>query len=467
MKAAPQRRGTILHVTPHLGGGVGRVIANYLRRVEVLSDFQHEVLCLECANPRTQASIAETPCHLMDGLGEDYPTILKALSSADIVLVHWWNHPLLYAFLVRAALPPCRVLFWSHVAGVHPPFVFPSSLLRYPDTFVFTTPVSFSVPEVERLDAVAQQRLRVIWSTGGVSQYAEFQPKHHDTFNVGYIGTVDYSKLHPDFLQMSRDVRGHNTRFVVCGGSSEKALVDELEQIGGDERFTFTGYVEDVDRYLELFDVFGYPLAPYHYGTCEQSLGESMACGIPPVVLANQSESFIVEDGVTGIVAANTTGYTRALETLQENPDLRRELGANARRAAKIRYRLDTMVENWEAVFREVLLGPKRSRRWPKNSSGGIISPANVFIESLGGHGSPFRDYLAAQSEGEKQAALKRIECLYSSSPLWRAKTKGTASHYARFFPNDGALAVWDRMAAVDAWQNKKVSSLGQDTTEQ
>ena len=39
----------ILHITPHLGGGVGRVLLNYLSKVKDDNCFIHQVACLDYA----------------------------------------------------------------------------------------------------------------------------------------------------------------------------------------------------------------------------------------------------------------------------------------------------------------------------------------------------------------------------------------------------------------------------------
>ena len=40
----------ILHITPHLGGGVGRVVLNYLSKYKNNLDIKHRVVCLDYAN---------------------------------------------------------------------------------------------------------------------------------------------------------------------------------------------------------------------------------------------------------------------------------------------------------------------------------------------------------------------------------------------------------------------------------
>jgi len=172
-----------------------------------------------------------------------------------------------------------------------------------------------------------------------------------------------------------------------------------------------------------------------------------MAAGIPPVVMGNPTESLIVENGVTGIVAPDENAYTEALETLYHHPDLRRRLAENARKAAKERYSTDLMVNRWEQVFDEALLFPKTPRQWSGRHQGKSVSAARVFIEALGQYGVSFEKSYRAQNEPEQEAALDGIKNLYASSQLWRASTRGTASHYHSFFPGDQHLRVWRDLA--------------------
>lgn len=440
---------SILHITPHLGGGVGSVLLNYLAKAKVNSYFRHDVLSLEYANEKACLASKTTRFALADKMSSDHEGILNKISMADVVLIHWWNHPLLYAFLVRETLPPARIIFWSHISGFHAPYLFNKPALHYPDLFVFTSPLSLDVPEVKQLPEERQRALRVIWSTGGVEHTVFVQKKPHFGFNIGYIGTVDYGKMHPHFLKMCSNVAIPDVHFIVCGGPSEKHIQEEAGQYGGDKRFTFTGQISNINSYLGTFDVFGYPLAPYHWGTCEQSLGESMAAGVPPVVLANRTESHIVENGVTGIVAADEDVYSKTIERLYHHPDLRRQLADNARNAARERYSLDMMVNRWEDIFNEALRFLKIPRQWTGRRQGKNVSAAHVFIESLGAYGREFENSLTARNEKERKAALDSIKKLYSSSQLWRANTRGTPIHYSLFFPQDKNIKLWRDMATA------------------
>lgn len=439
---------TILHITPHLGGGVGRVLLNYLETVKSDPFFVHKILCLEYANEKARVASEAIGFSLTDNISSDHGAIIAAIAVADITLVHWWNHPLLFDFLVRETLPPSRIIFWSHISGFHAPYVFTQPVLEYPDFFVFTTPISLEVSEVKQFQNKRNKDFRVIWSTGGIEHAASIKPATHSGFVVGYIGTVDYGKMHPDFLKMSGLIRIPERRFIVCGGPNEKQVRLESLRYEIGPRCTFTGQITDIARYLSQFDVFGYPLAPYHYGTCEQSLGESMAAGVVPVVLANPAESSIIKNGVTGITAKNGEEYARGIETLHRDPELRGRLSRNCRKAAAERYSSNAMVNRWNDVFSEALLINKTGRKWPGPQSGKNALPHDVYVESLGPYAKEFAESLRARTEQERKTAEEGITKLYGTSHLWRSSTRGTPRHYSYFFPEDLFLKSWSDLAA-------------------
>ena len=437
----------IIHITPHLGGGVGRVLLNYFTYKSKGNNYKHSVACLDYANENAKKICKENSISLNHNMHKNKDELLKLIENTDIALIHWWNHPLLYDFLVREQLLPCRVIMWSHNSGFHPPGVFTDKVLAYPDLFVFTTPMSYKTKEIQNLtdEQTKKKSLRVVWSTGGVENFTSVKSKSHTGFNIGYIGTVDYAKMHPDFLNICNQVDIPDVKFIVCSGPKEKELMQEAEHLGIGGKFNFTGMVPDIKEYLSLFDIFGYPLASYHYGTCDQTLQESMAAGVVPVVLANPMESYMVKDGVTGIVAKDKEEYIKALQDLYHNRELRNKLSQNAKEYAIDKFSLEKMANEWENIFNEVLDFPKTIRNWKNSKKGEDISAKDVFLEALGDYGEDFVSYCNAESDEEKKSAIEKIKKL-AESASWQAETRGTAHHYNSFFPNEPYLSVWSQL---------------------
>ena len=334
----------ILHITPHMGGGVGTVIMGWMEKVTTHNDYNHQVFCMDFINIKVDVWADQTGFPL-------YCTTISFLKDeieqADIVLVHYWDHPKL-AELFSQPIPDCRMVFWCHQN-----FPVPQNELNYPDLFLDVSPV--------------QGHGRHIWSTGGVNRFLAIQPKEHKGFNVGYVGTVDWKKIHPRFLDMCNDIMEDipNVRFIIVGTNH---LIDTQKPFYGNlgKKLIFTGQVDDVAPYLAEMDVFGYPLRPDHYGTSEQVLGEAMAAGVVPVVMDNHAERLIIRERFDeGYVANTPEKYIQLITALSAGSAGRSVVARNARNRAKILYSLDTMIRKWDEVFTEMMKQPKRKRNKP------------------------------------------------------------------------------------------------------
>ena len=439
----------ILHLTPHLGTGVGTVVLNYLAKVKTDAEFVHSVACLDYANDLGKAEAQEHSFSLQDNLFLRPDELLQMVAAADIVLIHQWNYPLFYDFLVRHQLPPSRVIMWSHVTGSPAPNNFTAKLLRYPDKFVFTTPWSFNVPEVKRLVDELPGHFSTVWSTGGVERLQWIKPQAHQSFNVGYIGSLDPAKLHPDFLEICGQINIPDVHFMVVGGPDDKSveLKNKVLALGLAEKFTFTGWVAEEEKwkYFSLFDVFGYPLARHHYGSSDQILQEGMGVGIAPVVFDNPMESLMVKNNECGLVVDSPAEYIKALESLYYSPDLRHRLARNAKQYALDNYSLTKMGKEWNELFEQVLLLPKTAKVWPLDKPVAQIETKDVFLEALGDYGKPFiADYLA-KNKTDQQTAVARIKTMIKSVN-WRSASKGTAHQYHALFSNDPWLKRWSEL---------------------
>ena len=431
----------ILHITPHLGGGAGRVILNYVFHCKGDQNFSHQIISLDYVNDGAKEKAKNFGLDLSENMSQQIALLLKMISEADIILIHWWNHPLLYDFLVRISLPPCRLIIWSHVSGFSAPYVLTDKILNYSDIFVFSTPLSWQSPEVLSLSPLRQKMIKSIWSTAGVDYIKTNKNKEHKGFIIGYIGTVDYSKLHSDFLRFCRDIDIPEAKFVVCGEIKEKNIKTEAAALGIGDKIDFVGEVSDVNEYLSMFDVFGYPLNPNHYGTCDQVLAESMAAGIVPVVLANPMENLMVKDGETGLVADNPELYIDSIKKLYQDKALLARLSKNAKKYAVENFSLSSMSQSWRELFLETLSLPKSSKTWKVDFSREIL-PKDVFLESLGKEGGVFKIYCEAAGEAEKTESIEKIKLMGKRSN-WKSETKGTVHHYASFFPDDEYLSAW------------------------
>ncbi|HCA26197.1 MAG TPA: hypothetical protein DEP05_00840, partial [Betaproteobacteria bacterium] len=402
--------------------------------------FNHRLLCLDRLNPPMAQWAERQQIEARGDLWHDLQELKNNLARADVVHLHWWHHPLLNALMSRTDLPAFRCLLWSHVNGHHAPQNFPLSLAAYPDIMVLSTPWSLQAPALAHENIENQDlRIRIIQSSAGAPRVPIRRKKEHQRFQVGYVGTVAYEKMHPEFLRLCAAADLPETSFIVCGGPDHEQLRQEAASQGLGPVFDIRGPVENAAAVFSSIDVLGYPLNPQHYGTGEQVLLEAMAAGAVPVVLDNGCERHLVENGKTGIVCASVDEYIQALRLLHSDRALLRRLSLNARKSAPQRYPLYALVSAWHRLYNESL-GMTPRRRWlqttamvPGIQAGGPVSPLLNALE-----GTAAADLFRGALLSEPKKGAERLKTL---SPAWFSATRGSPFHYRQFFPEDAQLA--------------------------
>ena len=383
---------SIVHVIERFStGGPERALiaaAKYAMRLGLKQ--QHIVCPLEQGSVSPPALLSAWQAGVIVHRQHDAETFRQELESADIVLVHFWNNPSLDQFL-RSDLPPMRLLIWTAVNGLNPPQVITKKLIDFADRALIKTPKTLT------LTAFCQEPASLatlLYSPIDLDRLEGFSPVAHNTFNIGYIGTVNFTKMYHNFIRMSAAVRVPNVRFIVCGTGIEKELKNQATALGASGRFDFRGYVENIRNVLAELDVFGYPLCEDTYASTERALQEAMFVGLPPVVFPYGGLSEFVTHGQTGLIVQSEEEYRQAIEYLYQNPQERQRLGENARHYVQQAFDPWTTVKHLSRVFEEMMQFPKKKRVWYKSGT----RPAEWFVQALGDKGEHF----AISLKGEK-----------------------------------------------------------------
>ena len=130
--------------------------------------------------------------------------------------------------------------------------------------------------------------------------------------------------------------RGVRTRALIVGdGPDRGTLQRHAAQLGLDAIFTGRVPMAKVRDYHAVLDVFVVPRTPDRVCQLVTPLKpvEAMASGLPVVVSGVRALGEIVQDKVTGLLfpPLDAEALADALQLLLGNPELRRELGANAK----------------------------------------------------------------------------------------------------------------------------------------
>lgn len=385
----------ILHVSAHYGGGVNSVMRSWKKND---TENNHALSYLNDIPEN------KTPYTKLFNI--------EMIQEYDIVLCHVWNHPVLFNFLVNTKIPKCKMFGWSHMSGLYPPYVLFNKLVGFFDEFVYTSPVSNKTGIYKKS----------IWSCTDITEFANVKKNEHKTFNVGYVGTIDYCKLHSDFVKMCKEIDNENTRFIIIGGGCDlDNMIRETKELGLYDHFQFTGKVRDVKSYLSLFDVFMYPLYEKHFGTCEQVIGEAMASGIPCVVLNNGAESHII-DGSNGFICLSKESMIYTIKKFQDKSlSVSHNDEMYSRFSALKKYSPVKMIDDWNKIFDKNI--EPRERYW----GGG-----DPFIESLGPEGYAFRSN-----------SYNQIRKLFKENRQWYSESKGSLKQYSSHFPENKQYKEW------------------------
>jgi glycosyltransferase involved in cell wall biosynthesis len=428
---------TLLHIIPRfIGGGPERSLLAFVmqerangicnRHIVAVLDTPVSVHLLVAARKRG--------VELLVRPGRD--TLAQRIEQADIVQIHFWNHPALWTLLRVQPFPPARVLVWSHVLGLHAPQVLTEDAASFGDDLVVTSRRTF-----ESSGARSAQRRGIpahyIPGMADMSRLEGFTARPHEGICVGYIGTVSDTKMHPRFAEMSAAARTPEMRFVVCGGGGgEERLRAQFAALGLAERVAVRGPVENICVELEGFDIFGYPLADDTYATSEKALQEAMWVGVPPVVFPQGGVRDLVAHEDTGLVVASAPAYSDALDRLAGDPALRQRLGGAARSFARTEFDPARWWGTLNGLLQAMMDRPRKTRA---SVPGRGESAAENFVRSLGDQAGPFAAALEIPGCAAAHARIAAMSAVLANG-------EGGVAHYCNAFPDDPHLRAWAQM---------------------
>lgn len=418
----------ILHITAHLGGGVGKALSGLVvQSASSVSDINHTIVTLEeQEKPQFIELIKRYGCEVM--VCPTTKCLNELIDASDVVQLEWWNHPATIKTLCSQALPPMRLLVWCHVSGTYNPII-PRGLILAAHRFLFTSPCSLDAKEVLNLPCDVTERIGVVSSCGGFDGLPEQRDKSNDSLAVGYIGSLNFAKLHPRYVDFLSAVNIPQFKVRLIGDVTNKDVLDHQCALSGRPgMLEFRGYTRDVVSELNSINVLAYLLNPEHYGTAENALLEAMSMGIVPIVLDNPVERLIVDNSNTGIVVHTPDEFAEAVKWLCENPAERQRIGIHAAKSVRERFSAAKMEAALNGHYQLIRSSEKREI---------------VFSEIFGS--DPAEWFLSCQRDRAIFAEDGSIN-FNNNHPLSHGlfeKSKGTIFHFSAYFPDNLRMRLW------------------------
>ena len=439
----------ILHIIQHLSrGGAARAMMAAAKHSSRLGNVQHLVMSLD--PPESEAMAIATDAGMRIVVPRSKAEMWQEMETADIVHFHFWNHPKNYA-LLRSPLPPMRLLLWFHVAGDKPPQIITNEAIALADFALACSPYTYECAAFQNLpEAVKRQKTGMVYAPADFDRFSGFKRRSHDRFNVGYIGTIDFVKMHPNYVPMSAKIDIPGVRFIVCGGGIVEELQQQAAKLGAGDRFEFRGVVEDIKSVLETLDVYGYPLCEDTYAAAELNLQEVMYAGVPPVVFPYGGVKRLVINNETGLIVNSELEYKEAIEYLYYYPEERARLGRNAREYAIKTFGAENAARQLNLVYEKMMAMPKRKREGETQKSG-----VELFVKSLGDAAENFVVSMTSNNLNELWEADRKIAL---SSPLL-SRGAGGILPYKESYPKDAYLSFWYGLFLQEAGENTKAGS--------
>ena len=297
----------VLHIVTHLGGGVGKAVSGLILGCNDVN-IEHEVIMLEI--PQNKIYVNELKkkgikVNICNKLRE----IVDIIEKFDVVVVSWWNHPAMLKLFLDISFIKARLILWCHVNGCAYPF------LNYKFTMLFDKVFFTSEYSYENSLWTNNQRKEIIEKSEVILGMGDFKPELikskesyvcNEIFTIGYIGTVNFSKMNKHFFEFCREViLQYNNIKILIVGDYDKECIHAAKEMGIYEHCEFTGQVNNVYEYMSKMDVVAYLLSKNNYATTENVLIECMAYGMPIIIMNNKPERYIIRDKKSGFVVNN------------------------------------------------------------------------------------------------------------------------------------------------------------------
>ena len=427
----------VLHITPHLGGGVGRALVSLAEGDPIgpaRQPIERQVLCLEPPQ-KTGAwqRLLELGVQVRTSAGE--ADLRHAAGAADLVQCEVWNHPRLFEAWHQLRGLSLRMTHWCHVSGLGFPKL-PDALWHNDQPVALTAACSLRSSTQGLQTAHRSGKVHVISSAAGFEKWPALGRRavswHHE-LRLGYVGSLQLAKMHPHYVQWLVKALPEPSTPVsveVLGDVIEPgALARQCEQHGRPGLVKALGFRSDVATAMSAWQGFLYLLNPHHYGTAEIALIEAMASGLVPIILPNACEADLVADGIHGWHVDSPAALRQTLARMAADAHERSRMGDAASDWVRHTFTTGRLTRAFASLYEQTMATSPQT--WD-------VTPW------MGTH--PWQWFQATLPAGHdfEVDAPPRLP-MDDAGHAHRERTKGSVHHFASCFPQDRVLRAWSQ----------------------
>jgi glycosyltransferase involved in cell wall biosynthesis len=402
----------ITHVVPRIqfGGGTQSILIEAREQIRRGKAIEHRIISLE----------SQVATHLLHRLVKQRirPYIapsseeLKALfESSDIVVFHYWNTPSTYRLMQQVRGWKFRLIVYCRVNGITSPQKLPKILADECDLLILTNPCWAEQTNFINYEDVPALIFVPEPNTG-------YQPNSNNKICGLYAGTLNFFKMHPDFVALHDRLSANLCCIDLFGsGGHESVLKSQILAKNLTNLIDLKGFTQDMSSVYPRYDFLSYPLHPLSYASSDKVVQEAMWQGLPILTIGDCCMNRFVDSGKTGWIARDRMEYQEYLEIVVSDRSLRQIMGAAAKEKAKQYYHPSRNAIKLYNLYEKVMGKNPTFKAFP------VCSPQEFLLETQG-------------IEISKFASLKPISD-FVTKELFDYACEGGYAHFAKEFPSD------------------------------
>lgn len=268
----------------------------------------------------------------------------------------------------RIAAKQCKIKTVNTRHCFEPKKSFPKSIIyRFINNTLSDVVIGVSEAIVENLrrDGISDKKLRLVYNGSYPlsSLTDEEKSEVRDSYGiadtqsiVGIVARLEPVKQVELFIEAASVLkqRGVCATYIIAGiGSCYDQLKETAHTLGLDSDIIFAGYLSDVSRTVNIFDV---SVLTSKEEALSLSLIEAMSIGKPCVSTDSIGPREVISDGESGFIVANGDPEALAdkIQLLLDDQNMRNTFGAVGRKIAAEKFSVDAMANKLLEIYTEL-----------------------------------------------------------------------------------------------------------------
>lgn len=260
-------------------------------------------------------------------------------------LSKWWHRkPLIYTR--RLAKPPSQSLFTHIKYALADKIVAESKAVRRSINSVLHNCTADVIHgAVDQENAIDHEKVHTIAN------------RFSGRAVVGCVAAMTHEKGHKFLLECVERIQAADEKvvFVLLGDGPLRSELEALAEARNLGNVVFEGFVENVQDYMEVFDLLVIPSRSEAFVSVAL---DAFVSGVPVVATNVGGNPEAVIPGVTGelVEYGDVTGMVRVISMLLNSPTVLASLAASAKLKAKKEYSVGRMVAEYADLYRQLLV---------------------------------------------------------------------------------------------------------------